>query len=84
MLPGRQSDAIHLGRSGSVKTGLVASSLCRGGFWDQDFAESVKFTGDPIVATPDVTEIAVKEEDEFIILASDGLWYAILLLRLQA
>lgn len=26
------------------------------------------------MATPDVTEIALKEEDEFIILASDGLW----------
>lgn len=47
---------------------------CRGGFWDEAFAETVKFTGDPVVSTPDVTEITVSEDDEFIILASDGLW----------
>lgn len=46
----------------------------RGGFWDEDFAESVNFTGNPVVATPDVTEIPLNEQDEFIILASDGLW----------
>ena len=48
--------------------------VCRSEFWDKEFAESISFTGDPVVATPDVTEIALKAEDEFIILASDGLW----------
>ena len=47
---------------------------CRCGFWNDEFAQSVDFTGDPVVATPDVTEIAIKDDDEFIILASDGLW----------
>lgn len=43
-------------------------------FWDKEFADTVRFTGDPVVSTPDVTEIALREDDEFIILASDGLW----------
>ena len=42
--------------------------------WDQEFADGVKFTGDPVVATPDVTEIQLKDDDEFVIIASDGLW----------
>ena len=64
-----------------LKTGIMHSRshsydklCCRDEFWDQEFANSVKFTGDPVVATPDVTEIPLKEEDEFVILASDGLW----------
>jgi len=43
-------------------------------WWDQGFADSVKFTGDPVVARPDVIEASVSEDDEFVILASDGLW----------
>jgi len=43
-------------------------------FWDEEFAKTINFTGDPVVSAPDVVEIALREDDEFIILASDGLW----------
>ena len=42
--------------------------------WDQDFADGVEFTADPVVAMPDVTEITLTDDDEFVIIASDGLW----------
>ena len=49
---------------------------CSCEFWDQKFADTITFTGDPVVAIPDVTEIAVGPDDEFVVLATDGLWYA--------
>jgi serine/threonine protein phosphatase PrpC len=48
--------------------------LCRDNQWDQAFADSVNFTADPVVATPDVTELLLTDDDEFVIIASDGLW----------
>lgn len=33
-----------------------------------------RFTGDPVTAQPDVTELALQGDDEFVIVASDGLW----------
>ena len=50
--------------------------LCAGRsqWWDQKFADSKHFTGDPVVATPDVTELDHNDADEFIVLATDGLW----------
>lgn len=48
---------------------------CRSNYWDEEFANSVNFTGDPIIPTPDVVETAVLPDDEFVILATDGLWY---------
>ncbi|CAD7697979.1 unnamed protein product [Ostreobium quekettii] len=44
------------------------------GFITKEFADSVHFTGDPIVATPDVTELPLGDIDEFVIVATDGLW----------
>lgn len=44
------------------------------GFWDRDFADRQSFTADPVIADPDVTELALQPDDEFIIIASDGLW----------
>ncbi|KAL4458266.1 hypothetical protein ABPG75_013131 [Micractinium tetrahymenae] len=44
------------------------------GLWDQKFADSRRFTGDPVTAQPDVTELALHEGDEFVVVASDGLW----------
>eukprot|EP01026_Neomeris_dumetosa_P007256 TRINITY_DN1224_c0_g1_i1.p1 TRINITY_DN1224_c0_g1~~TRINITY_DN1224_c0_g1_i1.p1 ORF type:complete len:418 (-),score=77.48 TRINITY_DN1224_c0_g1_i1:411-1664(-) len=46
----------------------------REGFWKQDFAEKVEFKSDPIVSTPDVTEIRVSEQDQAVVVATDGLW----------
>ena len=45
--------------------------------WTQEFADSIDFKTDPVVCTPDVTEIQLKEDDEFVIVASDGLWWAL-------
>ena len=42
--------------------------------WDETFASQVHFKSDPVVATPDVTEISLSEDDEFVIVATDGLW----------
>lgn len=54
----------------------VECTLCtyRTEQWSQEFADGVRFTKDPVVCTPDVTEIQLKEDDEFVIIASDGLW----------
>jgi len=49
-------------------------ACCSSKFWDEEFAKTINFTGDPVVSAPDVVEIALREDDEFIILASDGLW----------
>lgn len=44
-------------------------------FWDREFAQKQKFTADPIIADPDVVKVALRpEDDEFLIIASDGLW----------
>lgn len=44
------------------------------GYWDAAFASQQRFTSDPVVAVPDVTETWLSEDDEFLIVASDGLW----------
>lgn len=44
------------------------------GLWDQKFADSKRFTGNPVTAQPDVTELALHDGDEFVLVASDGLW----------
>eukprot|EP00468_Gymnochlora_sp_CCMP2014_P009325 CAMPEP_0167749854 /NCGR_PEP_ID=MMETSP0110_2-20121227/5651_1 /TAXON_ID=629695 /ORGANISM="Gymnochlora sp., Strain CCMP2014" /LENGTH=337 /DNA_ID=CAMNT_0007635079 /DNA_START=362 /DNA_END=1375 /DNA_ORIENTATION=+ len=46
------------------------------GYWAKEFAENLEFSGDPIIVTPDVTEIAVTPEDSVLVVASDGLWDA--------
>lgn len=33
-----------------------------------------RFTGNPVTSQPDVTELALHEGDEFLVVASDGLW----------
>lgn len=44
------------------------------GAYTQEFIDKVNFKSSPVIATPDVTEIALGEHDEFLIVASDGLW----------
>lgn len=53
---------------------VLAVVICRMGEWTREFADSVKFTGDPVVSIPDVTEIDLGPHDEFVIIATDGLW----------
>ena len=52
----------------------LLSLACRTEQWSQEFADGVKFTKDPVVCDPDVTEIQLKDDDEFVLVASDGLW----------
>ena len=42
--------------------------------WDAQHSAAVSFAADPIIATPDVTELNLTPEDEFIVVATDGLW----------
>eukprot|EP00471_Norrisiella_sphaerica_P005776 CAMPEP_0184479940 /NCGR_PEP_ID=MMETSP0113_2-20130426/1463_1 /TAXON_ID=91329 /ORGANISM="Norrisiella sphaerica, Strain BC52" /LENGTH=447 /DNA_ID=CAMNT_0026858117 /DNA_START=379 /DNA_END=1722 /DNA_ORIENTATION=+ len=44
------------------------------GYWTQELADSLEFSGDPIIVTPDVTEIQVTKQDDLLLVASDGLW----------
>jgi len=44
------------------------------GVWTRQHAEGVLFTADPVTAVPDITEILLGPEDEFLVLASDGVW----------
>lgn len=56
-------------------------------WWDQEWADSTTFTGDPVIATPAVTqtEISAEAGDEFLVMATDGLWCApIACVRLNA
>eukprot|EP00892_Ulva_mutabilis_P004092 jgi/Ulvmu1/2054/UM120_0050.1 len=60
--------------------GKGLSTLLKAGveeeWWDQDWADTAKFTSDPVIATPAVTQTAISEEagDEFLVVATDGLW----------
>jgi serine/threonine protein phosphatase PrpC len=44
------------------------------GQWDQEFADSVHFSESPVIVAPDVTELKLEDDDEFVVIASDGLW----------
>jgi len=67
------------GDPGLKREGL-ASTLQQGvddGFWSEDFARAKReagFRADPVVPTPDVTAVATGDRDEFVVVASDGLW----------
>uniref|UniRef100_A0A7S0R6Q1 PPM-type phosphatase domain-containing protein n=1 Tax=Pyramimonas obovata TaxID=1411642 RepID=A0A7S0R6Q1_9CHLO len=42
--------------------------------WTKKFAKTVNFAAAPVVATPDVLEHKFEADDEYLIVASDGLW----------
>ncbi|GIL79279.1 hypothetical protein Vretimale_16457 [Volvox reticuliferus] len=58
---------------GSGLPRLLETGIERG-YWDSEFAAQQSFSADPVVSTPDVTETLLTEGDEFLIVASDGLW----------
>jgi hypothetical protein len=47
------------------------------GMWPKSFAEQHTFSSDPVIVDPDVTEVRFLPEDEFLVLATDGLWDAV-------
>ncbi|KAM6555531.1 hypothetical protein CsatB_002550 [Cannabis sativa] len=44
------------------------------GRWTEKFVSRVKFNGDLVTASPDVFQVALGKDAEFVLLASDGLW----------
>ncbi|KAK9916403.1 hypothetical protein WJX75_002189 [Coccomyxa subellipsoidea] len=77
---GRVCDVIAVSRAfgdqefkGSGMPGMLERGVSEE-WWDQAFADSKHLTEDLLVATPDVVEAPVLEDDEFLILATDGLW----------
>lgn len=44
------------------------------GRWSEKFVSRIEFKGDMVVATPDIFQVPLTSDVEFIILASDGLW----------
>nr|GMC64726.1 protein phosphatase 2C 57 [Ipomoea batatas] len=44
------------------------------GRWSQKFASRVTFRGDLVTAFPDVSQVTLGSDAEFLVLASDGLW----------
>lgn len=44
------------------------------GRWTQKFISRVKFNGDLVTASPDIYQVPLESDAEFILLASDGLW----------
>ncbi|CAH8348065.1 unnamed protein product [Eruca vesicaria subsp. sativa] len=44
------------------------------GRWTEKFVSRIEFKGDMVVATPDIYQVPLTSDVEFIILASDGLW----------
>ncbi|KAG8390426.1 hypothetical protein BUALT_Bualt01G0082100 [Buddleja alternifolia] len=44
------------------------------GRWTEKFVSRIKFNGDLVTASPDVFQVALGSDAEFILLASDGLW----------
>ena len=47
---------------------------CREGLWEEKLLKKAEFKGDLVLCQPDVTELALGDGDEFLILATDGLW----------
>jgi hypothetical protein len=45
------------------------------GSWPKDFAAKHKFSADPVIPLPDVSQVDLQpDSDEFIVIATDGLW----------
>ncbi|KAK4480517.1 hypothetical protein RD792_013593 [Penstemon davidsonii] len=57
----------------SKKNEMVEKGL-KEGRWSEKFASRIQFNGDLVTACPDVFQIALGSDTEFILLASDGLW----------
>ncbi|CAN4085690.1 unnamed protein product [Withania somnifera] len=44
------------------------------GKWSEKFISRIQFRGDLVTATPDVLQVTLGSDAEFVLLASDGLW----------
>eukprot|EP00879_Flechtneria_rotunda_P026088 GHRR01027772.1.p1 GENE.GHRR01027772.1~~GHRR01027772.1.p1 ORF type:complete len:246 (+),score=82.68 GHRR01027772.1:386-1123(+) len=54
---------------------LLMSEGATKGSWPKDFAAKHKFKADPVIPLPDVAQLEFDpDQDEFLIIATDGLW----------
>lgn len=53
---------------------ILLSEGAEKGSWSKDFAAKHKFTADPVIPVPDVSQVDFDEQDEFLVIATDGLW----------
>lgn len=79
ILNGRICGDIAVSRSfGDIRFKTKKNEMLEGGVrekrWSQKFASRVKFNGDLVVARPDVLQVVLGSDAEFVVLASDGLW----------
>ena len=44
------------------------------GSWPKEFAAKHQFKADPVIPVPDVSQVDFDDQDEFLIIATDGLW----------
>ncbi|KAL4575731.1 hypothetical protein LXL04_011815 [Taraxacum kok-saghyz] len=44
------------------------------GRWSEKFVSRIRFAGDLVIATPDIYQVTLGPEAEFVLLATDGLW----------
>lgn len=44
------------------------------GRWSEKFISRIQFNGDLVIASPDIYQVVLGSDAEFIMLASDGLW----------
>lgn len=44
------------------------------GRWSEKFVSRIRFFGDLVIATPDIYQVTLGPEAEFVLLATDGLW----------
>lgn len=61
------------GQQGEGLKTLLADGAAKG-HWTADFAAQHSFTSDPVICIPDVREVEITPQDEFMVMASDGLW----------
>lgn len=53
---------------------LLLAEGAEKGSWPEDFAAKHQFTTDPVISVPDVSQVDFEEQDEILIIATDGLW----------
>ncbi|KAF5841103.1 phosphatase 2C-like domain-containing protein [Dunaliella salina] len=52
---------------------LLSAGVERG-YWPQEFADKQNFTSDPVIVNPATASADLTEEDEFLVVSTDGLW----------
>jgi len=54
-------------------SGLLQAGVERG-YWPPEFAQGQSFKSDPVIVTPDASDTRLTEDDELLVVATDGMW----------